>query len=315
MALLTGFKTGLSLGVESTPGTGVSATVGARASDIPLAPALKSEQIKTLGGDGVAPIAAGTALQVAVDVSGTVKMPTCYQGNALGLLLELALGSVTTAGTGPYTHTYALAADQLSATVYIERGASGNDDKVTGVKVGKLELSVSPGQVMEASVDFIGMGYTSRTGQSATAPATPYYVKHNHSGTLSFNSNTYTLASFRLMIDRKLARVDELGTLLSAEPTATDLAEVSLEVELNARDNTLQVAALAGTQGDATITFSDSPRSLAITLQNAQILSYSDPISSVGLVKQKVTFTGFGDGTNHALSVVLTNANSSNRAS
>ena len=93
------------------------------------------------------------------------------------------------------------------------------------------------------------------------------------------------------------------------------MTEVMFECELIARSDALQVAALAGTQGDATITFTDGTRSLAITLHNATIMDYADPISGVGVIRQKVRFQGFADGTKHGLGIVLTNGNSSNRTS
>lgn len=306
----------LSAGVESTAGTPVSRTVGMRIVSVDFAPKLKKSALKNLTGDGTVAVATGT-LAEAIDVSGNVKAQACYQGGMLGLLLELAMGSGsnTTTGSGPYTHTMVLAPNQNTATVAIERGNSGSDDLLNGVKVSKFVLSVQTGQAMEVSADFVGMSYASRAGVAKSTPATPYYIKHNHVGTIGFDSAAYVASSFTLTIDRKTAPLMELGSLTSAEPMPTDMLEVMVEAEIVVRDNALQSAALAETSGDLTCTITDGTRSLAVTLHNAQIMEQSDPISSVGVIKQKVKWQGFGDGTNHGLSVVLTNGDSSVRGS
>jgi hypothetical protein len=69
------------------------------------------------------------------------------------------------------------------------------------------------------------------------------------------------------------------------------------------------------TSADLTCTISDGTRSLAVTLYGATITAHSDPLSSVGVIKQKVTWTGKGDGTNHGIGFVLTNGNATPRLS
>lgn len=317
MAVPLGHLTQASFAVEVTPGTAVSPrTVGMRLVSNDLAPKLKSSPLKNLTGDGVVPISTGP-LQESIEVGGNLKAQACYQGGALGLLLELAMGtsSCTTTGTGPYDHTFALTGTQDCVTIASERGNTAKDDVMNGCKLSKLVLSVQPGQAMEVSADFIGMGYDARAVVAKITPATPYYIKHNHCGQLGFDSANYVLSSLTLTIDRKVAPLMELGTLNSAEPQPTDMIEIMLEAELVVRDNVLQVAALAGTSANVTCSLTDGTRTLAITLHNGVIMSHSDPISSVGVIKQKVTWNAYGDGTNHGLAIVLTNANSSNRAS
>ena len=317
MALPPGLLTQASFAVETTAGTAVSPrTVGMRLISNDLAPKLKSSALKNLTGDGTVAVSTGP-LQEAIEVGGNLKSQACYQGGCLGLLLELAMGvgSCTTTGTGPYDHTFALTATQDTVTIASERGNTAKDDVMNGCKLSKLVLSVQPGQAMEVSADFVGMGYDARTGVAKIAPATPYYIKHNHCGQIGFNSANYIASSLTLTIDRKVAPLMELGTLNSAEPQPTDMLEVMLEAELVVRDNVLQVAALAGTSANVTCSITDGTRTLALTLHNGVIMEHSDPISSVGVIKQKVKWQAFGDGTNHGLAVVLTNANSSNRAS
>lgn len=317
MAIGTGLLTQASFAVEVTPGTAVSPrTVGMRLLSAELSPKLKSDPLKNLTGDGVVGISTGP-LQVAVEVSGSLKSQACYQGGNLGFLLELVMGvsSCTTTGAGPYTHTYAITSSQDTATIAIERGATGADDVLNGCKLSKLALSVAPGQAMELTADFVGMGAAARGASAKIAPATPFYVKHNHVGTIGFDSANYVASSLTITIDRKVAPLMELGSLYSSEGQPTDMMEVMIEAELVVRDNVLQVAALAGTSGNVTCTITDGTRSIAFTLHNGVIMDQSDPISSIGVMKQKVKWQGFGDGTNHGMAVVLINSNSSNRAS
>lgn len=316
MGIQIGAKAQVSIGFESTPGTAVSTTVATRISSTGIQRKATHEALKTLSGDGTVAIASDSFLST-IDIDGPIKGPAGYQGSALGSLLELAMGAKSTSGSGPYDHAFTLAQSQLTATLAVERGSLGGlgDEVVNGCKLNRLTLSCDTGKAMEFEASFLGMGGADRTGSSPTALATLYPVIHSHAGQMSFNSANYKLSKFKLTIDRKLQRVDELGSAYSAEPMASDDLEVSLDLELVARSDDLLAANLAGTQSDAAITFSDGTRSLAITLHNAKIVQYSDPISSVGVVTQQVTLRGHGDGTKHGLGITLTNGNSSSRGS
>jgi hypothetical protein len=72
----------------------------------------------------------------------------------------------------------------------------------------------------------------------------------------------------------------------------------------------LQAAHRAQTGANVTLTFSDSPRSLAITGHNAEVIDYGDPIQGVGIVEQSITWRCIGNDTNNGLAITLTNADS-----
>lgn len=302
------FKTQLSVGLESTPGTGVSTTIGTRVKSVDLQAKATHTPVEDLYGDGVAAVASDSILSQ-VDVSGNVRLNACYQGGVLGMLLYAVMGAVSEGGSGPssYTHTFSLS-DPKALTVDVERGNSAKDEVMQGCKPAKLVLSVQPGQVAEVSIDFIGMTATARGTNTPVAPATPYYISHAHVGSLGFDSATYVLASFTLTIDTKVARLDQLGSAYSDEPVRTAMTEVTIDCEIVGRTNALQVASLAGTQGNVTLTMTSGTRSLAITLHGAKVVTYADPLSTVGVMRQRVTFRGHADGTNHGLAIVLTNS-------
>jgi hypothetical protein len=248
-----------------------------------------------------------------VDVNGSIEMPAAYASNGLGLLLEAALGSVATTGSGPYTHTFTPGASLLSMSAAVERGvgASMGDEEFYGLKVNTFELSVTPGGVMSCKLDLIGMTSGARGGDSPPALGTYLPILHKHAGLLSYNSVDYKISSFALRINNSLARLDELGSEYSSEPEPTDFQSIEVECELVARSDALYTAHKAQTASDAVITFSDGTRSMEITLHNAQITSYEDPISDPGVLKQTVVFKG----TEHGLKVVLINDSPSSRLS
>lgn len=304
-----GMQGRVSLGEEVTAGTAVSRTVTGRIYSTTVQGKVTREVVGHLYGSAGSVANVMDQFDVSKDVGGEITFPATYQGGMLGLLLKHAMGANIDAGAGPYTHTLTLSGSlPAGLTVAVERGAGGLSDQVfNGNKVASLELSVQPGQVMQGRATLIGLGYASRGSDSPPAVETPYYIKHNHAGSLGFNSATYTVRSFTLRIDNSLEAIRELGSLPATEVNRSDFQTVEMDLELVARSDAPYAAHLAGTQGDATLTFSDGTRSLAVTLHNAVIMSYDDPISGPGYITQRLTMRGFGDGTKHGLGIVLTN--------
>ena len=313
-----GLGTKVSFGEESTAGTAVSRTVAAPVLSVDFQQKRESDTLKHLLGSGSTRNPT-SMIDVRKTTTGTVELDAYYAGGVLGLLLKHALGSLTTTGAGPYTHTYALSAALPNGlTVAVERGSTGADEVHAGCKINRLVISQNFGEPMKVSAEFVGMSTASRTGDSPaalTALASRFVVKHHHCGQLSFNSVDYKLKSFTLTIDNKIVRQEELGALTSSEPVFSDMQEVTLQVTIAGTSNTLNAAHLAATASNAVLAFTDSPRSLTFTLHTAQVTDYGDPISGMGIIEQTLTFRALGDDTNHGLAVVLVNADSSAVAS
>jgi hypothetical protein len=309
MAAQLGMQARVSFGEETTAGTEEARTISARINSTTLQGKVARDVVGHLYGS------AGTAanvmdqFDVSKDIGGEIVMPACYQGNALGMLLKHAMGANADGGSGPYTHTLTLSgALPAGLSIAVERGSGGlGDQEFYGNKIASLELSCQVGQVMQARATLIGMDCGARGGDSPPALTTPYYIKHNHAGSLGFNSVNYTLRSFRLTINNNLEAIRELGSLTATEVNRSAMQVVELECELVARSDAPYAAHLAGTQGDVTVTFSDGTRSLAVTLHNGVIMEYDDPISGPGFITQRIKWRGFGDGTKHGLGIVLTN--------
>ena len=317
MAAQLGQGARLSAGEESVSGTEVSRTAVARLSSTTLQRKVARDIVPHLVGSGSSanPM---DLFETVGTVGGDAEFPASYQGQALGLWLKHAMGAVATTGSGPYTHTFTLAgALPAGLSLCVERGsgASLGDEELLGCRVNTFELSVAPAQTMTCRLNFIGMTGSARGADTPPSLVAHYPILHKHAGQLSFNSANYTLSAFTVRVNNNLTPVPELGSIYSSSPERNGFQTVEIEAELVARSDALFTAGIAGTQGDVAITFSDGTRSLAFTLQDAVIMDYSDPISAFGIIKQKVIWRGFGDGTDHGLSVVLINGNSSAVAS
>lgn len=314
MAYNMGLGTLLSFGEESTAGTPVSTTIGVRIRSVDMQEKRQYDDVTWLVGSG-STRNVNAEILASTEVAGTIELDACYAGGGLGLLLKHALGSVSTTGSGPYAHAVSLAAAlPTPLTMAVERGSSGADDVFAGVMVNRLTLSCNKGETMRVRAELIGMSAAARTTvtpTALTALASTFLVKHTHAGTLSFNSVSYTLKSLEVVIDNKLARVDQLGSANSDQPAITAHQEITIRATLTGTSNTLQAAHRAQTSSDVSITFTDSPRSLAIVGHNATIREYADPIQGVGIIEQTVTFRCLGDDSDNGILVTLTNANSS----
>lgn len=304
-----GMQGRVSFGEEVTAGTEVARTLTMRIASTTLQGKVTRDAVANLYGSGGTAANAADFFDVSKDVAGEISGPACYQGGALGMLLKHAMGAVSTAGTNPYNHTFTLSgALPAGLTTVVERGTGGlGDQEFYGCKVSSLELSCQVGQVMQVRVNLLGLDCGARGGDTPPAVTSPYFIKHNHAGSLGFNSSTYTIKSFRLMVENSLEAIRELGSLPATEINRSDFQTIEMEVELVARSDAPYAAMLAGTQGDATITFSDGTRSLAVTVHNAVITEYDDPINGPGTITQRIKFLGLGDGTDHGLGIVLTN--------
>ena len=243
---------------------------------------------------------------------GSASMVATYDN--IGMMLKHGLGTLADAGSGPssYTHTYTLAASPPTGlTVEAVRGTSTQSEVFEGVKINSLSLSVAAGEAMMLDLDFIAQ--TGATRGSAGAPSygsNENLILHSQAGQFAFNSASYDLKSLTLKVENSLDRRQLLGSVLTSEPVRSDFMSVTLDVELEAVD-ALYNALIAGTQSDATITFTSGSRSIAITCQNAYLSTATDDIGDAGIVSMSCSFVCESDGTDEGLSILVTNSDSS----
>ena len=127
------------------------------------------------------------------------------------------------------------------------------------------------------------------------------------SGTFAFNAQTYSLNSFSVTIDNGIDRRYKLGAIKTKKPQPVNQRSVTLRIVLDV-DDAFQTAQLAGTQGDATITFTSGSEIAAWTVQNAWLQSTDSPRNGHGIVELTVVMMAEDDDTDAGLELIVTNA-------
>ena len=309
----TNFGTLISLVDEVTPGTEVARVNAWRPMSVDLEAGKELVIVPTFAGDANTAVATNDIETLRGTLTGSFKVPWSY--TYMVKLWKLALGGCTTTGTGPFTHTCKPTRTLGSASIEVQRGSSSNAEEGYGVKVNRLTAEVAAGGIATITVELLGMqgANTRGSGTSLTVP-TLLRAIGPHAGQLGYNGNNFTLIGAKLVIDNKLARVDECGSIYSTEPERTAPPSYTLEVELYSRNNTLWTEHLAGTKASATLTLSNGTESCAITLYNACMLERPTTTLETGdaRIKTRAVFTGSWDptGTNYGVRVVTTNSNS-----
>lgn len=243
-------------------------------------------------------------------VTGQIEIELAYEG--CGPILQEILHGTPSTGSpsgGLYPHTFLLAANPPTGGLTIEVIHGNGDAEVfEGCRVTKATARLTPGDVLRVVLDIIGEtsgGLT--TAGSATFSSNDVPILHDQIGQLAFNSQNYDLRSLELVVDNKFASRPHLGSKLTKEPVPGTI-EIKLTVEVDWLNNNLYTAYLASTQADVTFTFTGTgSRSAAFTLHNCIAETYSKPINTPDVLRQKVTFAAFRDATDQGLALVLTN--------
>jgi len=320
MALLYGFNSFMRIGKESVYGTAQTATT----QDIRIiSGSLQTAQgieRKTHLSTPTSGMQAGT-FQAFRTAGGSFDIPVHYDG--IGVLLEAALGSVSSSGVSdPYTHTYSPDFDLPSMTIQYQRGTglTNSMEQFTGCKVSSMSISCEAGQECTASFEIIGQdGATRTTDITASLPATDG-VFHHEAGSLTMGGSltiaSLDIISFELSLDNKLDRRNVLGSKLTGEPVITDVREVTLSITADVTDNSILADQLAQNSGDVYIEFTrtaDTNHKFKILLTSAIIDDYSDPVTAYGRVQRTFTLRGIASSVNNGLTITVINANSDPR--
>lgn len=308
MPVLTGHGAFIKLGKETTWGTAVTATISNRINNVSIQKTQERNQKANLSvpSSGVL----GGLYDGFLNVEGSVEMPVQYRG--LGLLIQMALGDISTTGADPYTHVFTPDIALPSATIEVQRGSgiTNQMEKFVGVKVSSLSITCEAGGEMTATVEFIGKTSDARAASISPTFGTGTSVLHFHAGQLSFDSNNYDVRSFTFTITNNLERRDLLGSKQTAEPAIGDVRTITLEASLDVENDTLQTAYIGGTQSNVTLNFTSGSEQIQFDLTNALITEHSDPVTAFGRVERTVTFTGLADSSNVGGQITLINDDS-----
>jgi hypothetical protein len=235
------------------------------------------------------------------------------------MLLKHALGTVGTAGAGPYTHTFTPA---VALPTGLTIGTSWDNNNAyevfEGCKINQLRLTCEVGRPMLVEVDVIAETAGDETGGTTTyatlLEASPTLVLHHQAGNLTFDGENYKPKSFTLTIDNRLARINHLGSKLTQEPARSGHLVVQVDIVREKRDpaEALKAAYRGLTRSDMVLTFTSGSKSITVTLDNAVITACSEEKSRFGPIEERATFRGIcspGDS-EYGLEVVVVNANS-----
>jgi len=258
------------------------------------------------------------------NTGGTIVMPLHYDGNGLMMIAALGFESgvtpVTSGASDPYTHTYKPNFAIPSFTMDFQRGQGLTNglETFTGLMCATATISCEAGGELIGSFEFIG-----KTGSTRTTNITPTFslgdsVLHHEFGNLaisgSLTPSNLTIRSFELTIDNKLERRNNLGSKLTAEPSISDVREVTCSISADMEDNDIYSDFLSGVQGSVVIeatSLADSNHRFKVTLNNAVVEGYSDNITAFGRVERTFTFRGLSDASTNGIEIVIINGNSS----
>jgi len=291
MALQFGRSAFIKYEQESTYGTAVTPTISNRVTSVSLGRSQERERTTHLSqSDAAFAVATFDAFEQA---GGSIEMPLFYKG--MGQLFKAAIGGTpVTTGSGPYTHAFEPTTVLPSLTMSFQRG-TGSVETFEGVMVTSMTISCEAGAEASASFEVIAETASARTTAITPSFGDGAQVFHHQAGTLSYNSNTYTVRSFEFTIDNKLERVNNLGSKLTGQPQISDVREVTITATLDLSDNNLYNSQLAGDQSDVSLTFTAGADSMTFLLRNAKIIDYSDDVTSFGRVERTVSFMGLAD--------------------
>ena len=192
---------------ETTYGSAVSTTISNRVTSVSLSRSQERERTTHLSQSDAA--FAGSTFDAFEQAGGSIEMPLFYKG--MGQLLKAAIGGTpATTGAGPYTHAFEPTTVLPSLTMDFQRG-TGSVETFEGVMVTSMTISCEAGAEATASFEVIAETAAARTTAITPSFGDGAQVFHHQAGTLSYNSNTYTVRSFEFTIDNKLERVNNLG--------------------------------------------------------------------------------------------------------
>lgn len=248
-----------------------------------------------------------------LNCGGSIDLPLLYEGT--GMLIKAAVGNATTSGAGPYEHLYIPTADGTvpSLSIALQRGTGISNSKeiFLGCKVASMNISGSAGEEITASFEIIAQDSQTRAAALSSSFGSGKQMFHFECGNLSYSGNSFAMKSFEFTLDNKLERRNVLGDKKTLEPVVSDVKDVTLSVTLEMQDNLLFDNFIAGTQSDAVFTLTNGTDICEITIRNAYVVDYDDPINTFGPIERSMTFVGESDAVDEAIQIKITNGQSS----
>ena len=223
-------------------------------------------------------------------VGGSVEMEL-YNGS-IATLLKHYFGAVSTAGAGPYTHTYT-PGTHLTKSLSIQTGiedTAGPVDPFTasGAKIDSWTIGGAVGELAKTSFDF-----SAKDSTTATALATASYSTLTPfsfvEASITVNGSAVASANAVTLSCNKGLRSDRhvLGSRLIREQLEQQKFEFMTEIQADFDGLTLFNLAVAATQVASVLTFSNGTESLTITC-SGQVVGDPPSLENHGIEPQTI---------------------------
>lgn len=255
-------------------------------------------------------------------VEGTIVTEAFASG--LGRFLEVAFRkNVSTTGSGPYVHVYALGLGStkpslsLNKVWYDTTAGAEKADKNEGCYIPSWTWECRTGSFAQWTFNIVGEtngGQTTPIG-TGSAPVTssliPMYF--DQAGSVAWNSVSIGLVrSMRISVDHAMPVRMGFGALTPKQPFPTGRAEVMVELEIDYDTNTFNAGLTTRTSSDLTVTFTSSSSAIyAWHIESATVQTVTNAVDQPGILTQRVTFRGFSDLTTEGVKLSITNSQAS----
>lgn len=269
---------------------------------------------------------------VAQDDAGVQFVCPMYYDDPTVALFESIMGKVATTGTGPYTHTFSLEMSRTSAytadplTLEVKSGTPPNSggadsaEQFEGCLPQTATFSWERGSPASLSASYVAETSGGKdTPTAATLAGSPDLILFSDVAAPTYNARTICARSISITVDRALGERRCLnGTALIDQPVEEGVMSVQAEIQMeyDAAAKLLHDDYLADVRSDLVIANTGrGNNSATFTLEDAEILSFSHPTNSRGVLLCTVVFraTRQSTATYNGFGIVVTNDNATAR--
>lgn len=239
------------------------------------------------------------ACKIKKDVGGTVDFAVTYSN--MEVLFKHALGSNSTAGAGPYTHSITLAAAlPTGLSIEVNRDAAnvgaGSSWLYEGCQIDSMTLSHEPEGFLMASFEFVG------EDSSNTTISTPTFATFDGISwdelVVTLNGTTINVMSYELKLSNNLAKDRfKLGSRVRKGLGRSGPREVTgtLKMEYDAKAISDYFRVNSETAiGALVFTYTSGSKTLTISVPAAMFTGKDPAVDNAGPIPIELSFRGYG---------------------
>lgn len=289
----------IGLGAEVTPGTGVTVTrffelvsedLDSQREQI-VSTAIRAGALLGRGAD---------MLPGAYDPSGSITVDLTTKDMAW--LLTRCIGSVTTTGSNPYTHTIVPSADRGAVT--IQKGVTSESDGTVipftfmGMKCTGWELGVSGSDTepIQFQPSFTGMSSTTATALATASYTSSVDLFAKLHASLTIGGSAVNIRDLTYSVDLGVPQRDPyIGATSRPEPVQSDRTKVSLSGTGDFVSTAAYARMVAGTDVQVVLAISrDASNSITFTSTMRQVEGAMPQIGGVEIAAQPFALVDSG---------------------